>query len=146
MILPTSTKTLNLSTLKSARINCIPVDISLIIYRPPNKDIASSNDKMCITLEIMKTEKKIMLFLEKHHINLLNHDSHLDIDAFSDIRSSYSCVTLITRPTSVIAKTATLSDIILTNIVENITTLIKASLLQMWLIITHFLTFIWFPW
>ena len=121
MILLTLMNTLNLSTLKSARINCIPAEkLHMGYFWPPNRDIASFNDKLCIALERIKKENKLCYLLGDYNINLLNHDSHLDTGALIDLLSSFSFVPLITRPTRVTATTATLIDNILTNNVENI--------------------------
>ena len=91
-----------------------------VIYRPPNRDIAYFNEKLCIPLERIKKEKTLCYSLGDYNINLLNHKSHLDTGAFIDMPSSYLFVPLITRPTRVTATTATLIDNILTNSVENI--------------------------
>ena len=90
-----------------------------VIYRPPNRDIASFNDKLCIALERIKKENKLCYLLGDYNINILNRDSHLDTGGFIDLLSSYAFVPLITRPISVTATTANLIDNILTNNVEN---------------------------
>ena len=91
-----------------------------VIYRPPNRDIVSFNDKLCITLDRIKRENKLCYLLGDFNINLLNHDSHIHTGEFIDLLSTYSFLPLITRPTRVTASTATLIDNILTNNVDNI--------------------------
>ena len=91
-----------------------------VIYRPPNRDIVSFNDKLCITLDRIKRENKLCYLFGDFNINLLNHDSHIHTGEFIDLLSTYSFLPLITRPTRVTASTATLIDNILTNNVDNI--------------------------
>ena len=91
-----------------------------VIYRPPNRDIVSFNDKLSITLDRIKRENKLCYLLGDFNINLLNHDSHINTGEFIDLLSTYSFLPLITRPTRVTASTATLIDNIFPNDVDNI--------------------------
>ena len=55
-----------------------------------------------------------------YNINIMNYETHSLTGEFVDVMSSNSFMPLITRPTRVIATSATLIDNIFTNYFENL--------------------------
>ena len=86
-----------------------------VIYRPPNQDISSFNDKMNNNVNIVRRENKTCYLLGDYNINILNYASHVQTAQFVDMMSSNGFLPLITRPSRVTATSATLIDNIFTN-------------------------------
>ena len=86
-----------------------------VIYRPPNQDILSFNEKLNDIINKIRMENKICYLLGDYNINILNYSSHVHTAQFVDMMSSSGFLPLITRPTRVTATSATLIDNIFTN-------------------------------
>ena len=91
-----------------------------VIYRPPNQDIPSFNEKMNNIIHDLRKENKICYLLGDYNINILNYSSHIQTAQFVDMMSSSGFLPLITRPTRVTATSATLIDNIFTNQLDDI--------------------------
>ena len=91
-----------------------------VIYRPPNQDISSFNDKMNTIVNIVRRENKTCYLLGDYNINILNYASHVQTAQFVDMMSSNVFLPLITRPSRVTATSATLIDNIFTNNIGDI--------------------------
>ena len=96
------------------------VIIGVIIYRPPNQDISSFNDKMINIVNVVRRENKTCYFLGDYNINILNYESHAQTAQFVDMMSSNGFLPLITRPARVTATSVTLIDNIFTNNIGDI--------------------------
>ena len=59
-----------------------------VIYRPPNQDINSFNDKMNNIVNIVRRENKTCYLLGDYNINSLNYASHVQTAQFVDMMSS----------------------------------------------------------
>ena len=81
-----------------------------VIYRPPNQDILSFNEKLNDIINKIRMENKICYLLGDYNINILNYSSHVHTAQFVDMMSSSGFLPLITRPTRVTATSATLID------------------------------------
>ena len=91
-----------------------------VIYRPPDTDIKEFNDYIVQCLTQIKAGKKIAYLLGNYNINLLNIDKHAPSQDFADAMFSHSFFPVITKPTRVTDKSATLIDnIFYNNYVEN---------------------------
>ena len=86
-----------------------------VIYRPPNQDKLSFNEKLNDIISKIRMENKICYLLGDYNINILNYSSHVHTAQFVDMMSSSGFLPLITRPTRVTATSATLIDNIFTN-------------------------------
>ena len=86
-----------------------------VIYRPPNQDILSFNEKLNDIINKIRMENKICYLLGDYNINILKYSSHVHTAQFVDMMSSSGFLPLITRPTRVTATSATLIDNIFTN-------------------------------
>ena len=82
-----------------------------------------------------------MPLLGNHTIVLFNHDKNVYTGRSIGLFSTYSFLPRITRPTRITFSSAISIDNILTNNVDNISILINASLLKMWLITTQAIIF-----
>ena len=91
-----------------------------VIYRPPNHDISSFNDKMNSIVNVVRRENKTCYFLGDYNIDILNYASHVQSAQFVDMMSSNGFLPLITRPSRVTATSATLIDNIFTNNIGDI--------------------------
>ena len=91
-----------------------------VIYRPPNQDISSFNDKTSNIVNVVRRENKTCYFLGDYNINILNYESHAQTAQFVDLISSNVYFPLITRPSRVTATSATLIDNIFTNNIGDI--------------------------
>ena len=99
---------------KGNQLNAKKVIIG-VIYRPPNQDILSFNEKLNDIINKIRMENKICYLLGDYNINILNYSSHVHTAQFVDMMSSSGFLPLITRPTRVTATSATLIDNIFTN-------------------------------
>ena len=59
-----------------------------VIYRPPNQDISSFNDKMNNIVNIVRRENKTCYLLGDYNINILNYASQVQTALFVDMMSS----------------------------------------------------------
>lgn len=85
------------------------------VYRPPDADIAHFNDSMTHTLELINKEGKMAYILGDYNIDLLKCVTNsLTLDFLNNLYSNYF-FPIITEPTRVTDKSATLIDNILTN-------------------------------
>ena len=91
-----------------------------VIYRPPNHDISSFNDKMNSIVNVVRRENKTCYLLGDYNIDILNYASHVHTAQFVDMMSSNGFLPLITRPSRVTATSATLIDNIFTNDIGDI--------------------------
>lgn len=87
-----------------------------VIYRPPNKDIASFNKELDDLLSITKKEQKFMYIMGDFNINLLNVDNHTASADFLQCMYSYAFLPLINKPTRVTETSSTLIDNIFCNV------------------------------
>ena len=86
-----------------------------VIYRPPNTNMNLFNEKMIAILDILKKEKKICYLLGDFNIDCFKAEHHKNTADFLNVMYSHSYIPLITRPTRVTSKSATLIDNIYTN-------------------------------
>ena len=86
-----------------------------VVYRPPDTDINIFNQYLESMLQIVKSEKKQVYLLGDWNINLLNADKHAPSQDFLNLMYSHSLFPVITKPTRVTSKSATLIDNIFTN-------------------------------
>ena len=91
-----------------------------VIYRPPNHDISSFNDKLNSIVNVVRRENKTCYLLGDYNIDILNYASHVHTAQFVDMMSSNGFLPLITRPSRVTATSATLIDNIFTNDIGDI--------------------------
>ena len=59
-----------------------------VIYRPPNQDISSFNDKMSNIVNVVRRENKTCYLLGDYNINILNYESHAQTAQVVDMMSS----------------------------------------------------------
>ena len=88
------------------------------VYRPPNSDISCFNEKIQSVLEILESEKKDIYILGDFNINLLNYGIHNKTNEFLNTMFSFNLYPLITKPTRITDKEASLIDNIFTNTIE----------------------------
>ena len=91
-----------------------------VIYRSPNQDISSFNDKMSNIVNVVRMENTTCYLLGDYNIYILNYESHAQTVPFIDMMSSNSFLPLITRPSRVPATSTTLIDNIFTNNIGDI--------------------------
>ena len=91
-----------------------------VIYRPPNHDISSFNDKMNSIVNVVRRENKTCNLLGDYNIDILNYASHVHTAQFVDMMASNDFLPLITRPSRVTATPATLIDKIFTDDIGDI--------------------------
>ena len=84
-------------------------------YRPPGQDIDNFNFEINKILDKLHKENKIIYIMGDFNINLMNSDTHTPTGSFLDLMYSNMLFPLITRPTRMIANSATLIDNIFTN-------------------------------
>ena len=84
-----------------------------VIYRPPNTDISGFNEKINCIMDVIKREYKSCYMMSEYNINIMNYETHSLTGECVDVMSSNASMPLITRPTRVIAISATLIDNIL---------------------------------
>ena len=93
-----------------------------VIYRPPNRDINTFNDKLGRIMDQIKSENKLCYLLGDYNINLLNCEKHDPTGQFFDVITSNGFLPIITRPIRVTATSATLIDNIFTNNILDVST------------------------
>ena len=93
-----------------------------VIYRPPNRDINTFNDKLGRIMDQIKSENKLCYLLGDYNINLLNCEKHDPTGQFFDVITSNGFLPIITRPTRVTATSATLIENIFTNNILDVST------------------------
>ena len=86
-----------------------------VIYRPPNTDPREFVLKLSDILDAVSKENKISYFMGDFNMDLLKCDEHTPTMEYLKIWYAYSYLPMITRPTRVTQKTATLIDNIFTN-------------------------------
>ena len=89
------------------------------IYRPPNTNINQFNESIIPILNKLRKEKKICYLTGDFNLDLFKSDSHTGTTDFLNVMHTHAYVPLITRPTRVTDKSATLIDNIYTNNVQN---------------------------
>ena len=94
--------------------------IVAVVYWPPNTDMDVFNDNMLTILDKLKNERKICYLSGDFNINCFKSDEHKRTSDFLDLMYSHSYIPLITRPTRVTVKSATLIDNIYTNNLQGI--------------------------
>ena len=101
-------------------MNKFDLYLNNLIYRPPDTDIKEFNDYILQCLTQIKAEKKIAYLLRDYNINLLNIDKHAASKDFADAMFSHFFFPVITKPTRVTDKSATLlNNIFYNNCAEN---------------------------
>ena len=91
-----------------------------VIYRPPNTDMKIFNEKVIYLLDVLKKEKKICYLSGDFNIDCFKSEKHKGTADFLDIMYSHSYIPMITRPTRVTTKSASLIDNIYTNNLQGI--------------------------
>ena len=81
-----------------------------VIYRPPGTDIKRFNDRVEELLAVIKSENKLSYMMGDWNINLLSVEQHEPSQDFLDLMMSHSLVPIITKPTRVTHRSATLID------------------------------------
>ena len=79
-----------------------------IVYRPPDTDIKVFNDYLEPLLSVVKSENKLTYIMGDYNINLLNTEQHAPSQEFVDLMFSHSIIPVITKPTRVTSRSATL--------------------------------------
>ena len=93
------------------------------VYRPPNTNILSFNDKLNSCLCLLEKEKKDIFLLGDYNIDLLHHQSHNNTTVFLETMFSHNMYPLISKPTRITSRSCTLIDNIFMNAVfENVET------------------------
>ena len=95
--------------------------IAGVIYRPPNR-VNTFNDKLGRIIDQIKSENKLSYLLGYYNINLLNCEKHDPTGQLFDVITSNGFLPIITHPTRVVAKSATLIDNIFTNNILDVST------------------------
>ena len=85
------------------------------LYRAPNSNLSTFNDKFSSILSSIKRESKHCFFMGDFNINLLNSDTHTSTSEFIETLYSFEFMPLITKPTRVTDSSATIIDNIFTN-------------------------------
>ena len=86
-----------------------------IVYRMPDASIDIFNDRMADILNVLNKENKLFCMLGDLNIDFLKYDEHRLTSPFIDTLYSNNVFPLITKPTRVTQRTATLINQILTN-------------------------------
>ena len=89
--------------------NNSPIVVS-VIYRPPDKDINKTNEKLLELLNIIFDEKKACILMGDFNVNLLNYETHCKTKDFVDSLFSLSYIPLINKPTRITRNSSTLID------------------------------------
>ena len=90
-----------------------------VIYRPPNSNLDNFLTYISATLDSMRKENKLCYVMGDFNLNLFNADKHEKTGEFVDVMFANHFLPLITKPTRVTQKSATLIDNIFTNNTEN---------------------------
>ena len=86
-----------------------------IVYRVPDSSVDLFNDHMSNITESISKEGKLCYLMGDMNIDLIKHDVHMPTSSFLDIMYSNNFFPLITKPTRITEKSATLIDHIFTN-------------------------------
>ena len=88
-------------------------------YRPPDASVADFNNSLEGILSTISFENKLSYLMGDFNISILNSQSHQPSNAFINLMVSNSLYPLISKPTRLTSTTATLTDNIFTNNLEN---------------------------
>ena len=94
--------------------------IIFVLYRPSNTDMRLFNEKLTMFFNTLKSENKLCYIVGDYNINLLSYD----VNWYFCMKSSYSFMPLINRPTRITRDSATIID----NIFKNNLTSLEGSL------------------
>ena len=86
-----------------------------VIYRMPNACVDVFTDRLTDIMNVIEKEHKLCYIMGDLNINFLKANDHKSTGVLLDVLYSYSVFPLITKPTRVTEKTATLIDHIWTN-------------------------------
>ena len=86
-----------------------------VIYRMPNACVDVFTDRLTDIMNVIEKEHKLCYIMGDLNIDFLKADDHKSTGALLDVLYSYNVFPLITKPTRVTEKTATLIDHIWTN-------------------------------
>ena len=86
-----------------------------VIYRMPNACVEVFADRLTDIMNVIEKEHKLCHIMGDLNIDFLKSDDHKSTGALFDVLYSYNVSPLITKPTRVPEKTATLIDHIWTN-------------------------------
>ena len=89
--------------------------IIAVTYRMPNSSVEIFNERISDILNAIQREKKIFYLIGDLNIDFLKSDAHISTNSLIDVLYSNNVFPLITKPTRVTNKFATLIDHILTN-------------------------------
>ena len=89
-----------------------------VIYRPPGGNIGQFNDGFDTMWSTIKSCCNKILLTGDFNINLPNHDSHCEIDAFLNMMYNNRCYPVTTSPTRFSNNGSTLIDNIFTSCLE----------------------------
>jgi len=89
------------------------------VYRPPGGSISQFNDSLDAVLSAVKCSRNKIFLAGDFNINVLNHDSHCETDAFLNLMYSNKCFPVITCPTRFSSNGSTLIDNIFTSCLED---------------------------
>ena len=84
-----------------------------VIYRPPNTHFSEFNEDIGDLLQRLNKWNEMCYLMGDFYINLFNHGMHDYTSCFIDTLHAHSFRSLISRPTRVTEKSATLIDNIL---------------------------------
>ena len=98
------------------------------LYRTPDSDIRPFIDSITLILDKINNENKLLYLLGDSNINLLNSESHALTNEFIDVMYSFQCFPLISRPTRITPRSATLIDNIFTNNIDDLNASINGIL------------------
>ena len=86
-----------------------------VIYRMPNGCVEVFTDRLTVIMNVIEKEHKLCYIMGDLNIDFLKSDDHKSTGALLDVLYSYNVFALITKPTRVTEKTATIIDHIWTN-------------------------------
>ena len=86
-----------------------------LVYRIPDSSVDSFNEQIANVLDTISREGKLCYLMGDMNIDLLKHECHKPTSTYLDIMYSNNLFPVITKPTRITEKSATLIDHIFTN-------------------------------
>ena len=86
-----------------------------VVYRVPDSSVELFNNHISSIVETISKEGKLCYLMGDMNLDLIKHDIHKPTSSYLDIMYSNNFFPIITKPTRITTKTATLIDHIFTN-------------------------------